>query len=377
VPKVNDKERVHAALEGKPVDRMPVTVLYKPLYDADHFSELTSRPQPELWKWRYASPEEHLETFRAIVKKTPLDIIQPQSAPSRQARENTEFVEKNDEFFLRDKRKDSLRPLKSVSGHPVDYRANETQYVFDRKDADERIKVTKAEKIVASGCNDYIEAAVAAFGNDRFLMAGGVVGILWSCHGHVGQTNMLAMLVQQPDLVEYMSKKLLEQTIESIRAFASAGTDAIYIDDAMGTSDVISPAHYERFCLPYVREMVSEIHNLGHKAIVIYFGGVADRLDLIASTGADGLSVETTMKNYVNDMGEIAETIGDRISLFGNLDPIRVLEKGTDEALRAEVKRQAKAGRKARGFIMCTGSPVTPRTPLARVQRFIELGRRS
>jgi len=136
--------------------------------------------------------------------------------------------------------------------------------------------------------------------------------------------------------------RMLEHHGRLLSRAGGAGTDAIYIDDAMGTSDVISPAHYERFCLPYVREMVREIHNLGHKAIVIYFGGVADRLDLIASTGADGLSVETTMKNYVNDIDQMVDTIGGQISLFGNLDPIRVLEQGTEE--RYGRKSHAKRG---------------------------------
>jgi len=83
---------------------------------------------------------------------------------------------------------------------------------------------------------------------------------------------------------------------------------------------MISPAQYERFCLPYVREMVREIHRLGHKAIVIYFGGVGDRLEQIAATGADGLSYEASMKGYVNDTAEIAARIGDRMTLFSNLD---------------------------------------------------------
>jgi len=40
----------------------------------------------------------------------------------------------------------------------------------------------------------------------------------------------------------------------------------------------------------------------------------------------------------------------------------------------AEVARQLEAGRHARGFLTCTGSPITPFTPLERVQRFIALG---
>jgi len=184
-----------------------------------------------------------------------------------------------------------------------------------------------------------------------------------------------ALLVEQPDLIDYLCHKILEKNIETIRCWAASGGDAIYIDDAMTTCDMISVKHYERFSLPYMKEMVGEIHSLGQKAIIIYFGGIADRLDQIASIGADGLQMETSMKNYVNDIGETVRKIGCRMTMFGNVDPVNVLQKGSDEELEAEMKRQIVAGRRGRGFITCTGSPITPSTPLARVRSFLELGR--
>ena len=39
-----NKALVHAALEGRPFDHFPVTVLYNFLYLQDHFTELTGRP---------------------------------------------------------------------------------------------------------------------------------------------------------------------------------------------------------------------------------------------------------------------------------------------------------------------------------------------
>ncbi len=62
-------------------------------------------------------------------------------------------------------------------------------------------------------------------------------------------------------------------------------------------------------------------------------------------------------------------------SLFSNIDPIKVLQDGTDAELEAEIHRQIDAGRRARGFIVSTGSPITPATPLPRVQRFLEIVR--
>jgi hypothetical protein len=358
---------------------MPVTVLYNQLYYLDHFSELTGKEQWELHKWLNSSPEDHLVIYKEMISKTPFEILQPQSAPSHYSRENVEFIVKDGKPFRYDKREDKFTPVvaETVSGHATDYRSNQTQYVFDKSDVSKHFRLYKAEDMIANGSNDYLDAVIAKHGKDNFILSNGVVGTLYLCHSYVGLTNLYAMLIEKPNLIEYLSQKLLEQNIETIRFYANSGGDAIYIDDAMTTSDMISVEHYERFCLPYMKEMVNEIHRLGHKAIVIYFGGIADRLEQIASIGADGLSMETSMKNYVNDIDEIADKIGDRITLFGNINPVGVLQNGTDSELENEIARQAKAGRKCRGFIMCTGSPITPSTPLARVQKFIELGQSS
>ncbi len=372
------KERIQAALEGRPVDRLPATVLYSSLYHLDHFAELTGLPAWRRHAWQHADPGEHVAVLRRMIEAAPFEIVEPQRAPPREWRERVEFFEQNGAAFRRDRATGGVSPLAdAVAGHAQDYAANQEQTVFGRRDFDASFRLVKSGRILERGDLDYAQAAVRALGREHFICAGGFVSMLWNCVPYLGQANLLAMLIDNPGLVEYMEAKLLEQALEEIRAHGAVGGDAVFIDDAMGYSDVISVAHYERFCLPYLSEMVREIHAQGLKAILIYFGGVADRLEQIASAGADGLSVETTMKNYVNDIGEIARKIGGRISLFGNIDPVGVLQNGSDAQLRAEIARQAQAAQTARGFIMCTGSPITPATPLARVRLFLDLARQA
>lgn len=364
-------------LEGKPVDRNPVTVLYNMLYHLDHFADLTGLPQRQALKWRYAEPDEHLAIYRRMIAAAPFELLQPDEGISRAERRQVEFIEVDGAPYMRFKWSGALTPILTESGHATDYAANQTRFVCTKSDIHTQVRVIPAERQLASGVNETRDAIVAALGRDHFIITGGVVGTLYSCGAYVGQLNALEMLKSEPDFIDALCQRILEQNIETIRTLAAAGGDAIYIDDATATSDMISVEDYKRFSLPYMKAMVQEIHRLGHKAIIIYFGGVMDRLDQIASIGADGLSVETSMKAYVNDIAEIACRIGQQVTLFGNLDPIAVLQDGTDAELEAEMDRQAEGGRSARGFIMCTGSPITPATPLRRVQRFIELGKRS
>ena len=53
---MTNKQRVHAALEGRQVDRLPVTSLYNQLYHLDHFHELTGLPQWRMHQWVASTP---------------------------------------------------------------------------------------------------------------------------------------------------------------------------------------------------------------------------------------------------------------------------------------------------------------------------------
>src|SRR5512132_1600817 len=89
---LNHKRRIYAALEGKPVDRMPVTSLYNQLYILDHFAELTGKHVWQMHEWLNATPQEHVATYRTIIERAPFEILQPQMAKPRHERENSRIV---------------------------------------------------------------------------------------------------------------------------------------------------------------------------------------------------------------------------------------------------------------------------------------------
>lgn len=372
------KERMHAVLEGRPVDRMPVAASYCQLYHQDHFDELTGLPRYRSWKWLYSPMPDFLGTFRRILHEAPFDIVQPPAVPSPRARERTEYVERDGTPWLHDRETGAWRelPTKTNAGHgSEDYHAQEEPLVSTREDVERLLPVVPAEELIAQGEADAYRAVVQAFPSE-FVMTGGVVGTIYGCGQYLGQTNLFMKLIEEPELVEQVAERVTERNVQRIRALAAAGGDAIYVDDATATSEMISPDMYRRFSLPAMKRMVQEIHRHSHRAIIIYFGGVMDRLDELASIGADGLAVEASMKGSVNDIGAIARRIGDRVSLFANLNPYDHIQRLPEDRLLELMRRQAEAGSAARGFIMAGGSPITMGTRLERMRWFIDVGRR-
>ncbi|UCD29603.1 MAG: hypothetical protein JSV03_03735 [Planctomycetota bacterium] len=69
------------------------------------------------------------------------------------------------------------------------------------------------------------------------------------------------------------------------------------------------------------------------------------------------------------------ERVRGRCVVLGNLDAVGVLQSGSEERLKAEIRRQVAAGRCNNSrFILSLGSPVTPATPIERVRLYCDLG---
>ena len=371
---MTSKQLMLTALEGGTTKPFPVVTNYTFLMQCDHWTELTGQPAWTYYKWLYASPEEHLEGYRILDAKLPFDWLEPMGAPSREQREAVKFEERDGKYFGVNTRTGDAWELNLDLPHRAGT-ANQKRYVFDRSDVDKLVRVSPAGRSRSRGHDDYVTAVVEAFGEEKFILNGGVTGTFWNCTGYLGMVNLFAALREEPELVDYLSSKLLDQNIEHIRNLAARGGDGIYIDDAITTNDLISVADYERFSMPYVREMIKEAQSLGQKVILIYFGGIADRVEQILSLEPDGLIMETSMKSYVNDLESIAAQVRGRTCMFGNIDPVNIVQKGTDEELRAEIERQVRIGRSLDSFVVCTGSPITPLTPVKRIRRYIDIAR--
>ena len=372
---MNGKERIYAAIEGRKTDSCPVGAPYLMLSNADHWEELTRLPVCKYFEWSVTSDLKwHGEMYKTFYETLPFDIVQPIFGVSQSYRNDVEVVIKEEAAFFHYKKDDRYYKLPdNIHNSGSGGGENETRYIYTKQDVRDRIRKTKAENMVSEGYNAYLDEILKLYGNTRFVVSGGVVNTFYSNVYHVGMTEFYEMLISEPELIKYMSNHILEQNIENIRMFALSGGDAVYIDDATATSDMISPKMYEEFSLPYLIPQIEEIHRQGMKAILIYFGGVADRAEMIASAGADILMMECSMKGYINDYSDISKKIGKNICLAGNLNPYTDVEISAETALESRISNMADAGKDHGRYFTSTGSPLTPNTTVERIQKYIDI----
>lgn len=373
---MTSKERMYAAIEGRPTDCCPVSSPYIMLSNADHWCDVTGEPVWRFYDFCGSADSEAIKAvYRQFAEVLPYDVVQPFYALGREERAHTEVIHRDGVPFLHYKSTGRLEPVpSSIHDAGSGGGENETRFVFSKEDAKRRMRIRSAQELLDEGIAEHLELLVSLFGDEKFIISGGSVNTLYTISRHVGMTELFAMLLEEPELIHYMCELVTQQNIEKYRAFAKVGGDAIYIDDATATSDMISPAMYEEFSLPYLTRQVKEIQRLGKKAILIYFGGIMDRVEQIASTGADVLVMECAMKGFTNDYSEVSQRLGGKMCLAGNLNPYDDIEITTDEEHDRRVTDLLKLGSDYGRFYLSTGSPLTPNTPISRIRRFINAG---
>jgi uroporphyrinogen decarboxylase len=106
-------------------------------------------------------------------------------------------------------------------------------------------------------------------------------------------------------------------------AVAQAGADIVFVSDPTSSGDAVSSKTYEDWGLPYTRRVVSAIKETGAKVLMHICGDTSDRLQMLASTGVDGLSLDAKV-----DFGYARKTLGPNYLLMGNVDPTSPITLG-------------------------------------------------
>jgi hypothetical protein len=125
------------------------------------------------------------------------------------------------------------------------------------------------------------------------------------------------------------------------------------------SNNVISPAMFEEFCLPYDIRQHELIHKLDANIAISYHtcGGMMKLLDLIPRNGCD-FSETLSPPGCGGDIhdhrdeAEVKRTLGAKVKLMGGLNQSEILEKGTREQIYAEVERCFKGYGANGGYIM-------------------------
>lgn len=175
-------------------------------------------------------------------------------------------------------------------------------------------------------------------------------------------------IYKKPDLVHKILEFTTELSFSYFKFMIEEGNaHGAFIADPSASGDVISKKHFAQFVIPYLEKVVKKIKELQKPVLLHICGDITDRLEVIATTGIDSISIDTKV-----DILKAIELIGDKISIAGNVDPVNIMEFGTVEDVREASSACIKKAAGRKGLVLLPGCDLAWGVTEENIKAFID-----
>lgn len=178
---------------------------------------------------------------------------------------------------------------------------------------------------------------------------------------------MISALEDRP-MIEELMEHCSEYTVTYGLALAEAGADMISGGDS--PAGLLGPALYRDLAFPFEKAVIEKLRSRTSLPVSLHIcGNALPLLRDMAETGAQVLELD-----HLVDLRQAVLQVPSEIAIWGNLDPVRLLARGTPEAIvdtaRSSVELMEGAGH--RRFVLSSGCTLAMETPEVNLRALID-----
>jgi uroporphyrinogen decarboxylase len=353
---MNSKERVWAALNHDPVDRVPIHAV---AVDGVTYDEVLGKPPrspfeviDELEK-QY--PEDFIDRINSIVCDIETNVFSRAMEAAAEIGYDTcgagyipfifENKERMTDIFGR------IYKIVNDHGHIFPYYIdglikNQNDWEnFPKPDLKEIYR--RAKKLYKT-----IIRRSRNFKNDILIMAqddyASVFPPVWQ---GMGMTAFSMALRKNPKLIEERFEQTTEFVLGLFKTYADLGAKVFFEggDIAFKSGPLINPKYIYKYVVPCMKRVTEAVHDWGGKIIFHSDGDITSLLDFVVECGFDAL--HCLEPPYV-DLDLVKKKVGDKLCLLGNIDTSHILVDGTKEEVEDAVKYAIKKLGPGGGYIL-------------------------
>ncbi len=191
-----------------------------------------------------------------------------------------------------------------------------------------------------------------------------------------GMENLLVDYLDDPHLAHALSETVTDYKIRLMLRAIKEGADAVVSGDdyANQHGTVMSPQHFRKFVLPYLKQSIDAAHDSGVPYIKHTDGNIWAVLEDMVKAGIDALDPIEPAAGM--DIGEVKARYGDRIAVIGNVDCSFVLTRGTTEEVVDAVKETIAKASPGGGHILASSNSVHPAVKPENYKAMVEAAKR-
>ena len=161
-----------------------------------------------------------------------------------------------------------------------------------------------------------------------------------------------------------------EATIQFIRLMCKTGADMVSNGDSTAGPELLPSELFEKYALPYEKKVVEIAHAAGIPYVLHICGNTDIIMDQMIKNGADGLELD-----YKTNSNMAFKKMKDKVTFFGNIDPSGIMALGTDEMVRQSTLELLDVFSGTNRFVLNTGCALPSNTPEENIMAFIQTAR--
>lgn len=215
-----------------------------------------------------------------------------------------------------------------------------------------------------------VERLVQHFGREVFLIG----------RGDQGPFSLASQLYGMDRLLEDLMDEETEEDVHRLLEFCTSACIAYHekllqlgvpmtsMGDSTAGPDVISPAMYETFAVPYEKKVIEAVHRKGGLISLHICGNATKIIDQMCNLGADVLEIDQK-----TDLKTAVRAAKENCALLGQVNPV-LLSNGTQQEVKEAAERilQIVGGKSTTGFILGPGCALGGDTPKENIQALID-----
>jgi len=203
-------------------------------------------------------------------------------------------------------------------------------------------------------------------GDDYFLMLHGDASI--GIPGGSGMETLAVRMAEEPEALEGDCQRRVVGAIrraERLKAHGRLDGFALCSDYCFNTGPFCSLPHFDRFILPYLRQVIAAYREQGFYTIKHTDGNILPILERLVDCHPHALHSLDPQGGV--DIAQIVDLVGDRVALCGNVH-CGELQTGSEESCIASARYALQHGMRAPGYIFSTSNCVYTGMPLERYE---------
>jgi uroporphyrinogen decarboxylase len=187
--------------------------------------------------------------------------------------------------------------------------------------------------------------------------------------------DFIARLADDPQDMKDQAQRRVDQALargQRLKTWQVVDGFCLCSDYCFNDNPFLSPAMFDEFVAPYLRQLVAGYRAMGYYVIKHTDGNIMPILDALLSAQPHALH-SLDPQGQVN-LAEVKRLAGDRVCLIGNVN-CALLQTGSDEQVVADVRRALRDGMPGGGYVFGTSNCIYTGMALERYQLMLDVWR--